>query len=131
MSNLALLPEDIRSEFSIDEQGRAFASRRAIARLCGIDESSIRNIFQNLNAGKAPSKTLETFAGQDFESAGKIPDILVSAIVQHYAFKGRAFNSIYSIKQIATSVIFSSLLSNSKAGISLLLCCELNCLPFR
>lgn len=89
MTNLALLPEDIRSEFSIDEQGRAFANRRAIARLCGIDESSIRNLLENLSAGKAPSKNLESFAGQSFESAVKIPDTLVSAIVQHYAFKGR------------------------------------------
>ena len=89
MTNLALLPEDIRSEFSIDEQGRAFASRRAIARLAGISECSIRNLVNNLGALKSPSKILEPFAGQDFEGALKLPDVLVSAIIQHYAFKGR------------------------------------------
>ena len=89
MSNLSLLPEDIRSEFSVDDWGRTFASRRAISRLCGVDESSIRNILENLSAGKSPSKVLESFAGNSFEGAGKLPDTLASSIIQHYAFKGR------------------------------------------
>lgn len=89
MTNLTLLPEDIRSEFTIDEQGRAFASRRAIARLAGVDESTVRGLLAALGAGKPPSKILENFTGQGFEGAGKLPDILVSAVIQHYAFKGK------------------------------------------
>lgn len=56
MTNLSLLPEDIRSEFTVNEQGQAFASRRAIARLAGVDHKNIVRLLQNLGDEKAQKR---------------------------------------------------------------------------
>ncbi|ACK70834.1 hypothetical protein PCC7424_2413 [Gloeothece citriformis PCC 7424] len=94
MNNISIyhLSEDIRSEFTIDEQGRAFASRRAVARLVGVEHPSILKLLKRIASGnlkKSPS--LQPFAGQDF-SDGKLPDILVAAIIEYYCFDSRAAN---------------------------------------
>ena len=88
--NIVSIPEEIKSEFSIDEDGKAFASRSATARLCGLkSHESIRNLLKNIAANKSLSKPLQSFAGQDFQARQNLPDILVAAIVTHYAWKGR------------------------------------------
>jgi hypothetical protein len=89
MSVIFHLDESIRQEFTIEADGKAFASRRAIARLCDVDHTTILSLLENLAGGKPPSKMLESFAGKSFDAGGKLPDLLVAAIVQHYAFKGR------------------------------------------
>jgi len=88
MSNLTLLPDDIRSEFKIDEQGRAFASRRAIARIADVEVSSIVRLLDNIS-GDALSlnEIFETIAGQDFEGVALIPDTVVSLIIEYYAYE--------------------------------------------
>ncbi len=71
-----LIPLAIRTELTIDEQGRAFASRRAVARLAGIDPTALfhatRNVglLANIRDGKNLPKTFELFAGQDFTGDG-------------------------------------------------------------
>lgn len=101
--NLDLLPEDIREEFSVEPDGKIYASRRAVARLSGLNtDSAIKNILNNILHQKNLSKPLQTFAGQSFNAAPKLPDVLVGAIIVHYALKGReqaincmmAFNNI-------------------------------------
>ena len=89
-SNLVRIPEEMKSEFSVSEDGKAFASRRATARLCGLKSNSpISSLLSNLADQKRLSDPLESFAGQDFTADQKLPDVLVSAIVSHYALKKR------------------------------------------
>lgn len=102
MSELTI-PQEYLSEFKVDDEGKVFASRSATARLCGLkSHASITTLLKNLAVKKSPSRPLQTFTGQDFRGCEKLPDVLVSAIVLHYAFKGRdeamkwasAFNSV-------------------------------------
>lgn len=87
MNNISLLSDDIRSEFSIDEQGRAFASRRAIARLAGVDEKAIRELLKRIaSAEQKLAVMLKPIAGQSFEGAELIPDLAVTLIIQYYAY---------------------------------------------
>ena len=85
MSNLSFLPEDVRAEFTINEQGQAFASRRAIARLAGVEDSSIVRLLQKLSTARTAPKRLEKLAGQSFEGAAQIPDTVASQIIGYYA----------------------------------------------
>lgn len=104
MTNLVQIPEDIRQEFSVESDGKIFAnSHRGISRLCGLNSNSpVKNILKNIADQKNLSKPLQPFAGQRFKADQKLPDILVGAIIVHYALKGReeaincmmAFNSI-------------------------------------
>ena len=88
--NIVSIPEEIKSEFVVEEDGKAFASQRATARLCGLkDHGTIRNLLKNLVGKKHLSDPLQPFSGQDFRGGEKLPDILVSAIVSHYALKGK------------------------------------------
>lgn len=88
MNSLQHLPEDVRSEFSIDANGQAFATRRAIARLAGVDEKSIRNLLQNLGAEQTPHEIFESFTGQKFGSDALIPYDLACKILAYYYLKG-------------------------------------------
>lgn len=85
------LPANIAKEFSINEKGQGFVSRRGIARLSGVHEKSIRTLLKSIesSAEQKLSKPLKTFAGQAFEGAGQLPDILATSIIQHYAFSGK------------------------------------------
>ncbi|WP_239005381.1 hypothetical protein [Gloeothece citriformis] len=68
------------------------ASRRAVARLVGVEHPSILKLLKRIASGnlkKSPS--LQPFAGQDF-SDGNLPDILVAAIIEYYCFDSRAAN---------------------------------------
>ena len=88
--NIVSIPEEIKSEFSVTEDGKAFASRRATARLCGLKSNSpISSLLNNLADQKSLSDPLQPFTGQDFTSDQKLPDFLVFAIISHYALKGR------------------------------------------
>ncbi len=89
MSELTI-PQEYLSEFKVDDEGKVFASRSATARLCGLkSHASITTLLKNLAVKESPSRPLQTFTGQDFRGCEKLPDVLVSAIVLHYAFKGR------------------------------------------
>lgn len=83
----AELPESISKEFSMNEDGHGFVTRRGLARLCGVQLSSIRKILikvQNSEAKTLPL-SLRNFAGTTFESEAQIPDTIAAAIIKHYS----------------------------------------------
>lgn len=86
-NSIVTISEDIRNEFVVEKDGKVYAkSIRAVARLAGVSDSSIRNILQNLAAHKVDSEYLLMYAGQDFTGAQtKLPDTLVAAIIKFYA----------------------------------------------
>ncbi len=82
---------DWKSEFEISDQGEVTASYRGVARLCGVEHTTISRLIKTLTKEGGAlnlSEPLQPFAGQTFESGAKIPDLLASAVVAHYAFKG-------------------------------------------
>lgn len=80
--------DSIRKEFSVNDKGESFCSRRAIARMTGKHEKTIRNLLQNIGADNLPSELFKPFSGVSFHGAEFIPDTLASIIIQYYAFKG-------------------------------------------
>ena len=89
MSTIFHLPQEILSEFSIDEQGKTYASQSAIARLCGVTRQSINELLEKILSGKRLSESLQPFAGMDYRLSGKIPDQVVGSIIYHYALHAR------------------------------------------
>ena len=89
MTQIFHLPEDIRQEFSIDELGQAYASQSAIARLCGVTQSAINQLLEKIAISKPVSESLQPFNGMDFRAISKIPDVVVAAIINHYAMYAR------------------------------------------
>lgn len=87
MNSLSLLPEDIRAEFSVNADGQAFATRRAIARLAGVSLNSVQTVLGKLADQQIPHEVFESFVGQSFESDQPIPDTLVSVIIEYYAYE--------------------------------------------
>ncbi len=76
MTQIFHLPEDIRGEFSIDYSGKAYASRSAIARLCGVRQQSINELLEKIATGKPVSESLSSFTGNNYRGTGKIPDVV-------------------------------------------------------
>lgn len=91
MINLSLLPEDIRSEFSVNDQGQAFASRRAIARLADVSDVSIGKVLERITANLDLPESLESLGGQWFGGANLIPDTIASRIIEYYAFDAKRY----------------------------------------
>lgn len=87
MNSLQHLPEDIRSEFSVNGDGQAFATRRAIARLAGVSHSSIVRLLESLCGAPNVPEIFESFIGQTFEYGALIPDTLISLILEYYAYE--------------------------------------------
>lgn len=80
--------EEFRNEFTVNEFGQSFCSKRAVARMAGKSLSTIQNVLQSIADRKQTSKVLAPFAGQVFQGDRGIPDTLATALVQYYAFKG-------------------------------------------
>ncbi len=78
----------LKKEFSVNDKGQGFCSRRAIARMTGKHHRTIQDLLQNISGGNLPHKTFEPFTNKDWKGDGAIPDTLASAIIQYYAFKG-------------------------------------------
>jgi len=91
MTNLSLLPDDIRSEFSVNDQGQAFASRRAIARLAGVSHVSIGNLLDKIAVNLDLPESIEILGGQDFGGVNLIPDTVASRIIEYYAFDAKRY----------------------------------------
>ena len=100
MNSLQHLPEDIRSEFSVNGDGQAFATRRAIARLAGVALNSIQSLLLKIADQQNPIETFETFAGQSFDSDQPIPDTLVSLILEYYAYECHSRYRSQQAKQV-------------------------------
>lgn len=90
MFPIVQFPAELLSELSVSADGKAFASGRATARLCGVvSENAIRNWLRRIeDAQPALPKMLQPFSGQSFEGA-QLPDTLVSAFIKYYAYQGR------------------------------------------
>lgn len=86
MNNLSL-PEEIRSEFLIDADGKAFASRRAIARLAGVSHTAINNLLDKIAGNLETEEIFKSFAGQSFEGGNLIPDVLAALVIEYYAYE--------------------------------------------
>lgn len=91
-SNLAAIEFQIASEVKVDSQGKATFSIRAVARLAGIEHSSLVRGFQGAaqNPGKLAEflvdKGVEGGALERFPETG-IPDTVVALIVGYYAMQ--------------------------------------------
>lgn len=88
MPNLTL-PNELLKEFNVAKDGKTFASRKAVARLCGVNYQAVQRWVGRLEGGKpALPKMLQPFAGQSFKG-GPLPDTLVAAFIKYYAYQGR------------------------------------------
>ena len=86
------LPESIAKEFSLSEdgQGLGFISQRGLARLCGVNQTSVRKLLLSIRSdAQTLSKSLKMFAGQSFEGDAQIPDILAAVVIKHYSRLGK------------------------------------------
>lgn len=85
------LPESIAKEFTVNDDGHGFVSRRGVARMSGVSRQAIQQLLKSIE-GKGASGTLpevlQPFTGQAFEGGKPIPDILVSSIIKYYAYQG-------------------------------------------
>lgn len=110
MNSLYQLPSDIREEFTVEDDGKVWASARATARLAGINVSSLidnrHGLLRKLKHAapkdvvtKVIGEHLEPFIGFDYWLSGKIPDVLVSALVAYYAYESKNANE--HAKQVA------------------------------
>ena len=81
MSAIFHLPEDILSEFSLDESGKAYATQSGVARLCGVSQQAIYKLLTQISSTTKPlSESLKPFAGMDYRGTTKtIPDVVVAA----------------------------------------------------
>lgn len=112
MSELYQLPTDIRNEFTVDADGKVWASARATARLAGVSSSALCDSRHGLLTrlkkadnqviAKNLASCLKPFAGFDFGVVAKIPDILVSAIVTYYAYEANVTND--QAKRVASTM---------------------------
>jgi hypothetical protein len=62
MNDLDFLPGDFRKELKVDDDGVGYISKRGLARLCGVNEKVIRNIFGSF-------KRSEESAGKSLKDA--------------------------------------------------------------
>lgn len=103
------LPESIAKEFTVNNSGQGFVSRRGIARLCGVKLNSVQALLKKIENSDQQTlpKTLKVYAGQGFNPDQQIPDILASAIIQYYAFNGKesAQDSIAAIGAIGLRTV--------------------------
>ena len=86
MSSIFALPENIKSEFTLDSQGKASASQRATARLCGVSLEAIRKLLLKLSDNLDVPKILKSYAGYSFKG-DNLPDSVVALIIEYYAFE--------------------------------------------
>ncbi|PSF30023.1 hypothetical protein C7H19_24155 [Aphanothece hegewaldii CCALA 016] len=82
-----IIPEEIRSEFRLDKEGKAFLSIRASARLLNIDDSGLVRHFQS--AEKNPTNLTQKLIEKGFQvltfSLDGIPDVAFAEIAEYYA----------------------------------------------
>ena len=87
--NIVHLPDDIKKEFKLDSEGKAFVSIRGAARLCDISHVALVNLFKGGNIN--PPKLVKILTGHRFDpgsfSETGIPDIALIHILKYYAFK--------------------------------------------
>lgn len=89
--NIVHIPEEIRSEFSVNEAGQAFATQSGIARLCGVSKQSISLLIKEVAlvhlraSSKIESEALKPLMGIDLSASSKIADTEIVHFIFHYA----------------------------------------------
>jgi hypothetical protein len=88
MNELSHIPSEFGKEFSVDAKGKVTASRRAIARLAGVSDSSVRDLLKKIEGGARFSgeKSLQNLAAKDVEGAGFLSEAVAVSIIEYYAF---------------------------------------------
>ena len=110
-NNIVRIPDEIRNEFRIDADGKAFVSIRGAARIADINDKTLGDSLKTA-AGIKPLEDPKTFANKGLEAAGVkpsklaqmllesgfapgdfaetgIPDIALSIILKYYAYKAK------------------------------------------
>jgi hypothetical protein len=88
--NILTTTSDIKKEFSVDPDGKAYVSRRGLARLCGVSHTAINKLVKQIQGGnESLSKSLKRYSGYSFEPGNRIPDFVASSVIKHYARTGR------------------------------------------
>jgi hypothetical protein len=90
MTNIIVsIPDEIRNEFRIGADGKAFVSIRGAARLADVSHVALIKAFEGGN--KSPSKLAQSLIGAGFEpgnfSETSIPDIALALVLKYYAYK--------------------------------------------
>jgi hypothetical protein len=90
MTNIIVsIPDEIRNEFRVDVDGKAFVSIRGAARIADVTHVALLKAFEGGN--KNPSKLAQMLMDAGFEpgnfSETGIPDIALSILLKYYAFK--------------------------------------------
>jgi hypothetical protein len=81
-----LLPEDLRKELKVDEQGKGFVSLRGIARMCGLSMQSFRQGGSIFNQNIDEMLTGKGFEGDSILTPKGIPDTIATLVIEYYAF---------------------------------------------
>jgi hypothetical protein len=91
-------------------------SQAGLARFCGVSQQTINALLTNMATGKAPSKSLNRFAGQDLylQSGGEnnakiIRSEVCAAICEYYAFESKSANETarFSLRKFSAMGISS------------------------
>ena len=99
MTNLAQfdsIPDDIRSEINVDEDGVGSFSLRGVARMCGVSQQTLTENLNPTDRFKG-SKLLQSLTTKGIQLTGstegiasRIPDLAAAAIIEYYAFDAAA-----------------------------------------
>lgn len=87
MSNLILsqMPEEIRNEIHLDQDGKAFISLRGLSRLTGVAITTLR---ESSVYGNCRTTEMKTQVGQSVQTIKACADIDAAVVIQYYASKG-------------------------------------------
>lgn len=121
MTNIQMVQKEVDGiEFYVSTDGKQSGmSESGLARMSGVDRSSIHNLLQRLGAGGADKKVPETLkaiwgktlylpTGAD-KNAQVIPADICAAVVEYYAFESKACNDVarFSFRKFASKGISS------------------------
>lgn len=107
MSNMNIIPEDIRNEFEIDGSGRASTTQRGLARIIGVPRATLQDTIAYVRDGrKTLSDPLSPFAGQDFGGGRRLSDVFAAALIDHFADKG--YEQAQKVRRAFTAIGFNS-----------------------
>lgn len=104
-------------EFYVSIDGtQSGMSESGLARLCGVDRSSVHNLLQKAAADKKVPEILKPILGKDFylptdadKNAQVIPADICALVVEYYAFESKAKNETarFSFRKFASKGISS------------------------
>jgi|GEM_PF-4616988 len=91
MSNI-IIPKEIRSEFRVEPDGKAFVSIRGAARIADVDHSTLVKSFKS-GGGLKPSELAQMLIDEGFEpgdfSKTGVLDLALRIVLKYYAHKAK------------------------------------------